>query len=88
MTENPSRGPDDPSGRRQRTKRLGDHLRRMYDSVASEGAPDDFLKLLDEADRKSAGRSGSGSQGKTSQGKTTEDFISRLNEADKSSKKD
>lgn len=84
MTQNPPRGSDDPSGRRQRTKRLGDHLRRMYDSVASEGAPDDFLKLLDEADKKSAARSGSGS----SQGKTTEDFISKLNEADKSSKKD
>lgn len=84
MTENPPTGPDDPTGRRQRTKRLGDHLRRMYDSVASEGAPDDFLKLLDEADKKTAARSGAD----TSQDKTTEDFINKLNEADKSSKKD
>lgn len=84
MAENPPKGPDDPTGRRQRTKRLGDHLRRMYDSVASEGAPDDFLRLLNEADKKSAARAG----GSASERKSTEDFINTLNEAQKSSKKD
>lgn len=78
MSENPPKGPPDAPGRRQRTKRLGDHLRRMYDSVASEGAPDEFLRLLNEADKKSAGRSG----------KTDDDFKNLLDEADKSSKQD
>ncbi len=50
----------------------------MYDSVASEGAPDEFLRLLNEADKKSAGRSG----------KTDDDFKNLLDEADKSSKQD
>ena len=84
MSQKPPKSPDDPGGRRQRTKRLGDHLRRMYDSVASEGAPDEFLKLLNEADKKAAGKSGE----EPSSGKSTEDFINLLDEAEKSSKKD
>ncbi len=56
----------------------------MYDSVASEGAPEDFLKLLDAADRKSAGGEG----GDSDKGKTDSDFLDALNEAEKSSKKD
>ena len=84
MSQKPPKGTDDPVGRRQRTKRLGDHLRRMYDSVASEGAPDDFLKLLDEADKNAASKSGESSPTE----KSTEDFINLLDEAEKSSKKD
>ena len=55
----------------------------MYDSVASEGAPEDFLKLLDAADRKSAS-----GDGESDKGKTDSDFLDALNEAEKSSKKD
>lgn len=50
----PPGGPSDP-GSPQRAKRLGDQLRRMYDSVANEGTPDDFLKLLNDADLKRDG---------------------------------
>lgn len=52
MSSESPNSPEDRGGRRQRTKRLGDQLRRIYDSVASEGAPDDFLQLLDQADKK------------------------------------
>lgn len=58
MSNHSPNSPDDQGGRRQRTKRLGDQLRRIYDSVANEGAPDDFLQLLDQADQK-RGASGS-----------------------------
>ncbi len=52
MSNQSPNSPEDQGGRRQRTKRLGDQLRRIYDSVANEGAPDDFLQLLDQADQK------------------------------------
>ncbi len=52
MSNHSPNSPEDQGGRRQRTKRLGDQLRRIYDSVANEGAPDDFLQLLDQADQK------------------------------------
>ncbi|MAI88979.1 NepR family anti-sigma factor [Ponticaulis sp.] len=37
---------------RSRQRRLGQHLRQLYDEVVSEEIPDDFLKLLEEADQK------------------------------------
>ncbi len=35
-----------------RRKRIGDKLRQLYDDVANEPVPDDFLKLLRDADAK------------------------------------
>ncbi|MEM1106934.1 MAG: NepR family anti-sigma factor [Pseudomonadota bacterium] len=40
----------DTRGAAKRQKRIGDQLRQLYDEVASEPVPDDFLKLLEEAD--------------------------------------
>ena len=37
--------------RKRRGDRLGDQLRRLYDDVTHENVPDDFLRLLEEADR-------------------------------------
>lgn len=34
-----------------RNDRLGQHLRQIYMDVANEPVPDDFLKLLEEADK-------------------------------------
>lgn len=39
--------------RRIRNRKIGDKLRQMYDEVANEPVPDDFLKLLEEADEAS-----------------------------------
>ncbi len=65
MSNQSPNSPEDQGGRRQRTKRLGDQLRRIYDSVANEGAPDDFLQLLDQADQKRvAGGKGAGMSGR------------------------
>lgn len=36
--------------RRARNRKIGEKLRQIYDEVASEPVPDDFLKLLEEAD--------------------------------------
>jgi len=36
--------------RRARGKKIGDKLRAMYDDVANEPVPDEFLKLLEDAD--------------------------------------
>ena len=37
--------------RKRRGDRLGEQLRRLYDDVTQEDVPDDFLRLLEEADR-------------------------------------
>ena len=37
--------------RRVRQKRIGDQLRRLYDDVTSEPVPDEFLSLLEQADK-------------------------------------
>ena len=37
--------------RKRRGDRLGDQLRRLYDDVTHESVPDDFMRLLEEADR-------------------------------------
>ena len=44
--------PVDQRERRSRQKRIGNQLRRLYEDVATENVPDDFLKLLEEADKK------------------------------------
>lgn len=36
--------------RRARNRKIGEKLRQIYDDVANEPAPDDFLKLLEDAD--------------------------------------
>ena len=35
--------------RRQRTRRIGRHLKTLYDEVAKEEVPDEFLALLEKA---------------------------------------
>ena len=37
--------------RKRRGDRLGEQLRRLYDDVTHENVPDDFLRLLEEAER-------------------------------------
>ena len=37
--------------RKVRQKQIGDKLRRMYDDVTSEPVPDEFLSLLEQADK-------------------------------------
>ncbi|MEZ5938538.1 MAG: NepR family anti-sigma factor [Hyphomonadaceae bacterium] len=49
-------------GRRARQRDIADRLQRMYEQVLDEPVPDDFLRLLDEADR-----AGSKSSGGTSE---------------------
>lgn len=44
---------------RARQRVIGRELRRMYDGVAQEPVPDDFLKLLEEIDAKNGGKGGS-----------------------------
>ncbi|MBS0472998.1 MAG: hypothetical protein JSR60_18150 [Proteobacteria bacterium] len=43
---------------RARQRVIGRELRRMYDGVAQEPVPDDFLKLLEEIDAKNGGKGG------------------------------
>ncbi|MFC6200052.1 NepR family anti-sigma factor [Ponticaulis profundi] len=43
------------TSRRSRQKRLGDQLKRMYDDVVQEAVPDDFMKLLEDADKAGGG---------------------------------
>ena len=38
-------------GSKRRTQRIGEQLRRVYGEVAQEGVPDEFLRLLEEADK-------------------------------------
>lgn len=39
------------SDERRRQEQLGGQLRKLYDDVASEPVPDEFLKLLKDIDR-------------------------------------
>jgi hypothetical protein len=43
---------------RARQRVIGRELRRMYDGVAQEPVPDDFLKLLEEIDAKGGNKGG------------------------------
>ena len=38
-------------GSKRRTQLIGEQLRRVYDEVAQEDVPDEFLRLLEEADK-------------------------------------
>jgi len=40
---------------RARQRAIGRELRRMFDDVAQEPVPDDFVRLLQEIDRKGGG---------------------------------
>ncbi|KCZ93913.1 NepR family anti-sigma factor [Hyphomonas johnsonii] len=37
---------------KRRGAKIGDQLRQLYEEVAREDVPDDFLKLLEEAEKK------------------------------------
>ncbi|MEL6244893.1 MAG: NepR family anti-sigma factor [Pseudomonadota bacterium] len=50
MTDKHRTTPKGDAGAKQRQDRIGDRLRQLYDEVANEPVPDDFLKLLEEAD--------------------------------------
>ncbi len=39
---------------KQRQRVLGERLREMFEDVVNEPIPDDFLKLLEQADEKAA----------------------------------
>ena len=39
---------------KRRGAKIGDQLRRIYEDVAQEDVPDEFLKLLEQADKKRA----------------------------------
>lgn len=39
--------------KKARQKVLGEQLKRVYQEVVEQGAPDEFIRLLEEADRKS-----------------------------------
>jgi len=39
---------------KRRGDRLGQQLRQLYDDVTHENVPDDFMRLLEEADRNHA----------------------------------
>lgn len=51
MKKTPGRSPEDRM-LDARQKRLGEQLKRLYDDVAREPVPDDFLALLAEAEKK------------------------------------
>ena len=52
MDNKPDIPSEDENSKRARQKRIGSQLRKLYDDVASEPVPDDFLKLLEAADQK------------------------------------
>ena len=39
--------------KKNRQRALGEQLKRVYQEVVDDGVPDEFLRLLEEADRKS-----------------------------------
>ncbi|WP_415110979.1 NepR family anti-sigma factor [Hyphomonas sp.] len=41
---------------KRRGAKIGDQLRRIYEDVAKEEVPDEFLKLLEEADKKKSSK--------------------------------
>ncbi len=49
---------EDDGHKRARQRRIGSQLRRLYDDVASEPIPDDFLSLLEQADHKKSAEQG------------------------------
>jgi hypothetical protein len=51
--------PHGASQNRKRGEKIGQQLRKLYDDVTHETIPDDFFRLLDEADRASNKSDGS-----------------------------
>ena len=55
-TETSSKGPEKDSGPQSDflddsfSEKIGSHLRDMYEDLVNEPVPDDFLKLLSDAD--------------------------------------
>ena len=45
-----SESAEDRRDRHARGKKIGDKLRALYDDVATQPVPDEFLKLLEDAD--------------------------------------
>lgn len=44
----------DRADEKSRQDKIGDQLRKLYDDVASEPVPDEFLRLLEDADEPNA----------------------------------
>jgi hypothetical protein len=58
--------PNAPKGQRRLGNRaIGERLRQMYEGVIDESVPDNFLKLLDEAEANERGESGQPESGKS-----------------------
>lgn len=43
---------------KKRAEKIGQQLRSLYDSVAQEEVPDDFMKLLEQADKATSSSAG------------------------------
>ena len=56
MSESGKLNGKDPDGRRSQrrldNRAIGERLREMYDGVVGESVPDDFFKLLEQAEAK------------------------------------
>lgn len=52
--KNNTSSPHGASQARKRGEKIGQQLRKLYDDVAHESVPDDFFRLLDEADKASS----------------------------------
>ncbi len=64
MTEKTNHSPPHGASQaRKRGEKIGQQLRKLYDDVAHESVPDDFFRLLDEADKASSGKSGGSQEG-------------------------
>ncbi|MBA4337398.1 MAG: hypothetical protein C0421_00955 [Hyphomonas sp.] len=59
-TRKPEGGPSDgpKSQRRLGNRAIGERLRQMYEGVVDESIPDEFLKLLEEAEAAERSESG------------------------------
>lgn len=52
MNDNSAKDNQARRERRLRSTRIGRHLRQIYDDVVQEDVPDEFLELLEQADKK------------------------------------
>ena len=51
MSEDAKPDAEGDRSRKVRQKRIGDQLRQIYDDVTSEPVPDEFMSLLEQADK-------------------------------------
>lgn len=56
MKKKPSSQQKSDADLKRRGAKIGDQLRRLYDDVAQEDVPDEFLKLLEDADKKQSSK--------------------------------